>query len=158
MELQSIFNFMCDSLLEGCKKSLAHNNFELFVYLAFCFFNIMRVFTYIPTIKKLMQPGCTGDGQSLLTWITWICANATLGLHLYVIAGYHVNDVVWLSVGNVIMCTICAVLVFKVQKRSKMVEQYLEANANRATIRSTPRSTNQANTQANTSRPPQPMY
>jgi hypothetical protein len=126
MELQPIFNFMCDSLIGGCEKSLAQNNFEVLVYLAFCFFNVIRVFTYVPTIKKLMQPGCTGDGQSLLTWVTWICANATLGLHLYVIAGYRLNDVVWLSIGNVTMCAICAVLVFKVQKRSKMVERYLE--------------------------------
>ncbi len=132
MELQAIFNFMCDALLDGCKKSLAQNNFELLVYLAFCFFNVMRVFTYLPTIKKLMQPGCTGDGQSLLTWVTWICANGTLGLHLYVIAGYHLNDVVWLSIGNVIMCAICAVLVFKVQKRSVMVQRYLETVTARA--------------------------
>jgi hypothetical protein len=133
MELQSIFTFMCESLLEGCKKSLAHNNFELFVYLAFCFFNVIRVFTYIPTIKKLMQPGCTGDGQSLLTWVCWTLANGTLGLHLYVVGGYRVNDVVWLSIGNVIMCTICAVLVFKVQKRSVMVQRYLDTVNARAT-------------------------
>jgi hypothetical protein len=148
MELQSLFTFMCESLLDGCKKSLAHNNFELFVYLAFCFFNVIRVLTYIPTIKKLMQPGCTGDGQSLLTWITWIAANGTLGLHLYVVGGYRVNDVVWLSIGNVAMCTICAVLVFKVQKRSKMVQRYLEKVATRA---STSASTS-------TSRSAQPMY
>ena len=132
MELHNLFNFICEVLPDGCKKSFAHNSFEIAVYLAFCFFNTVRVFTYVPMIKKLLQPGCTGDGQSLFTWITWICANTTLGLHLYVVAGYRMNELVWLSAGNVIMCSICALLVFKVQKRSALVQSYLDKISARA--------------------------
>ncbi len=141
MELQSLINYMSSCIFEECSKPLSQSDFEVSVFLAFCFFNITRVLTYLPTIKKLCQPGCTGDGQSLLTWLTWILANSTLCLHLYVIAGYHVSVMVWINLANTVMCIWCAWLVFKVQKRNDMIQRYLEQISCRSAPKSAPQST-----------------
>lgn len=146
MELQPLIDYVSSCLQDGCSKPLGQSGFEAGVFLAFCFFNITRVFTYLPTIKKLSQPGCTGDGQSLLTWVTWILANSTLCLHLYVIAGYHMSVMVWINLANTVMCLWCAWLVFKVQKRDEIIKRYLGQVSSRSASKSSTFGTSQSTT------------
>ena len=82
MEQLNIFDFMLRCLLVGCARPAGQTDFELCVYVACCIFNVARIITYVPTIKILLKPGCTGDGQSLATWMMWIAANGTMALHI----------------------------------------------------------------------------
>lgn len=116
METHNIFQFLIQCFTSACVRPAGQSDLELYIYLMFCLFNFGEVFTYLPIIKKLSKPNCTGDGQSIWTWLAWSCANATLAAHLYVVAGYRMNDLVWLSLANLSMCILCAVLIFKVQK------------------------------------------
>lgn len=116
METNNIFQFLTQCLTSGCVRPTGQTDFELSVYLMFCLFNFGEVLTYLPIVKKLSKRGCTGDGQSIWTWLAWICAYSTLAVHMYVLAGYKMNDLVWLSLANMSMCILCAVLIIKVQK------------------------------------------
>lgn len=116
METNNIFQFLTHCLTSGCVRPTGQTDFELSVYLAFCLFNFGEVLTYLPIVKRLSKRGCTGDGQSIWTWLAWICAYSTLAVHMFVLAGYQMNDLVWLSLANMSMCILCAVLIIKVQK------------------------------------------
>jgi hypothetical protein len=121
MEPHNIFQFLSQCLTSGCVRLTGQSDFELYVYLTFCLFNFGEVFTYMPIVKKLSKRGCTGDGQSIWTWLAWICAYGTLTVHMYVLAGYKTNDLVWLSLANLSMCILCAVLIAKAQKTKSML-------------------------------------
>jgi hypothetical protein len=127
MQQLDIFDFLLGCLLVGCTKPTGQTDFALYVYVACCVFNVARIFTYVPTIKMLLKPGCTGDGQSLATWTMWMFANGTLALHLCIAANYQMTDLVWLSLANFVMCGVCAVLIAKVQKRSRLASLWLAA-------------------------------
>lgn len=90
--------------------------------LAWAFFvtNLLRVFTYLPTIKKLLSPESTGDGQSQATWFLWIVSNGTFSLHLFELNQRHLNDMVCLNAGNTVMCIVCFWLVRKAQARGEI--------------------------------------
>jgi hypothetical protein len=128
MEQLNIFDFLLGCMSTGCTRPSGQTDFGMYVYVLCCVFNIVRVITYLPTIKMLLKPGCTGDGQSLSTWIMWIGANGTMSLHLYIAAKFHMTDLVWINVSNTAMCVVCAVLIAKVQKRSRLVSKWLEAH------------------------------
>jgi hypothetical protein len=87
---------------------------------AFMLTNSLRVFTYLPTIVKLLDPDVTGDCQSTLTWFLWTVSNATLVLHLFEINHRKLDEVVLFSAANTLMCLICMCLVYRVQTRSKL--------------------------------------
>ncbi len=118
MQNQSIVQWLGQCISDSCQRLAGQSDFEMAVYLGFCIFNLGEVLTYYPTIRKLRTPGCTGDGQSVWTWVTWIMANATLALHLYVVSGYRVNDLVCLNLANLTMCSICLRYVVKAQQRA----------------------------------------
>jgi hypothetical protein len=118
MQNQSFLQWLGLCITDGCQRPAGQNDFELAVYVGFCIFNLGRVFTYYPTIQKLRTPGCTGDGQSIWTWITWILANGTFALHLYVVSAYQINDLVWLNLANLAMCCICLRYVVRAQQRA----------------------------------------
>jgi hypothetical protein len=128
MEQLNIFDFLFRCLSVGCARPNGQSDFALYVYVACCVFNVARIITYVPTIKILLKPGCTGDGQSLSTWIMWIGANSTMSLHLYIAANYHMTDLIWINVSNTVMCVVCAVLIAKVQKRNRLVSKWLAAH------------------------------
>lgn len=129
METHNIFQFLTHCLTSGCIRPLGQSDFELVVYFTFCLFNFGEVFTYIPIVKKLSKRGCTGDGQSIWTWLAWICAYSTLAVHMYVQAGYRTNDLVWLSLANLSMCIVCAVLIIKVQKIESIWHRWVKRPA-----------------------------
>jgi hypothetical protein len=86
---------------------------------AFMLTNALRVFTYLPTIVKLLKPDVTGDCQSTLTWFLWTVSNATLALHLFETNHRKLSEVLLFSVANAVMCFICLCLVYRVQSRSQ---------------------------------------
>ena len=118
MENHNLIQFLNTCLSAGCVEPFGFSKFETHVYLAFCIFNVGRLFTYLPTIAKLRQPGCTGDGQSVWTWICWILANSTMSLYAYIASKYQVTDFVWINVINTFMCFVCLLYIIKVQKRA----------------------------------------
>jgi hypothetical protein len=125
VEQLDIIDFLLGCLLASCTRPAGQTDFALYVYVACCVFNVARIITYVPTIKMLLKPGCTGDGQSVATWVMWIGANGTMALHLYIATNYRMTDLVWISVSNTVMCVVCAVLIAKVQKRSRLVNTWL---------------------------------
>jgi hypothetical protein len=86
---------------------------------AFMLTNALRVFTYLPTIVKLLKPDVTGDCQSTLTWFLWTVSNATFALHLFETNHRKLDEVVLFSAANTLMCLICLSLVYRVQSRSQ---------------------------------------
>jgi hypothetical protein len=87
---------------------------------AFMLTNSLRVFTYLPTIVKLLDPDVTGDCQSTLTWFLWTVSNATFALHLFETNHRKLDEVVLFSAANTLMCLICLCLVQRVQSRSRL--------------------------------------
>lgn len=118
MQTSSFLQWLSQCITDGCQRQVGQSDFEMTVYLGFCISNLGRVLTYLPTIQKLRSPGCTGDGQSVWTWFTWIMANGMFALHLYVVSGYQVNDLVWLNLANLVMCCVCLRYVVKTQNRA----------------------------------------
>ncbi len=118
MEHVTFVQWLGQCITDSCQRSVGQSDFELAVYLMFYIFNLDQVFTYYPTIRKLRTPGCTGDGQSVWTWITWTLANGTLALHVYVVSAYQSNDLVWLKLANMAMCCICLWYLVKRQRRT----------------------------------------
>jgi hypothetical protein len=118
MEMHNIIEFLSTCLMHQCIAPAGFSPFETNIYLAFCIFNVGRIFTYLPTIAKLRALGCTGDGQSVWTWICWILANSTLSYYAYIASKYQVTDFVWINVLNTMMCVICLHYVVKVQSRA----------------------------------------
>jgi hypothetical protein len=85
---------------------------------SFLAMNAIRLLAYLPTITKLAQPGCTGDGQSQLTWALGALSNATLTLHLFEQHQRHVDTAVLLCFTNVVMNVVVLLLVHKAQSRT----------------------------------------
>ncbi len=118
MEHHNLIQFLNTCLSQGCVEPFGFSKYETHVYLAFCIFNVGRLFTYFPTIAKLRAVGCTGDGQSIWTWICWILANISLSYYAYIASKYQVTDFVWINIINTLMCLVCLLYIIKVQKRA----------------------------------------
>jgi hypothetical protein len=97
--------------------------------------NAARLFAYLPTISRLAQPGCTGDGHSELTWLLWTVSNATLTLQLFEQLQRQVDATVLLSLGNVLMNLIVLSMVRQAHRRTRSSDA---ASASREPIESIP--------------------
>lgn len=75
---------------------------------AFAFFNAMRIVAYLPTLFAIHGEGHT-DQHSLLTWLCFLGANATMALWLYEQNGHRPNRAIAVSAGNAVMCAAIAV-------------------------------------------------
>lgn len=77
----------------------------------FTLFNSVRVLAYLPTLWAIVASGDSSQ-HSLLTWITWIGANATMAAWLYEHNGRHLNRAIAVNLCNTVMClTISALIV-----------------------------------------------
>lgn len=77
----------------------------------FTLFNSVRVLAYLPTLVAIFTSGDSSQ-HSLLTWITWIGANATMAAWLYEHNGRHLNRAIAVNLCNTVMClTISALIV-----------------------------------------------
>lgn len=77
---------------------------------AFTLFNTVRVLAYVPTMATIWQSG-SSDQHSLLTWITWLGANATMAAWLYEHDGQRLNRAILVNIGNAAMCGATTLLI-----------------------------------------------
>lgn len=77
---------------------------------SFTLFNSVRVLSYVPTMLTIWQSG-NSDQHSLLTWVTWLGANATMAAWLYEHNGQRVNRAILVNIGNATMCAATTVLI-----------------------------------------------
>jgi len=70
---------------------------------AFTLFNSVRMLAYLPTIWAIVESGDSSQ-HSLLTWCTWLGANATMAAWLYESNGQRFSRAVVVNAGNATMC------------------------------------------------------
>jgi len=88
--------------------SLHHLGLSRAGYLAalgalFAVFNSVRVLAYLPTLLAVFNSGDSSQ-HSLLTWITWIGANATMAAWLYEHNGQRMDKAIGVSLANAAAC------------------------------------------------------
>lgn len=76
----------------------------------FALFNSVRVLAYLPTLWAIFSSRDSSQ-HSLLTWVTWVGANATMAAWLYEQNHRRVNRAIAVSIGNALMCLGTSVLI-----------------------------------------------
>ena len=76
----------------------------------FTLFNSVRVLAYLPTLLAILTSGDSSQ-HSLLTWITWVGANATMAAWLYEHNGRRLNRAIAVNSCNSLMCLATSVLI-----------------------------------------------
>lgn len=76
----------------------------------FTLFNSVRVLAYLPTLLAIFSSGDSSQ-HSLLTWVTWIGANATMAAWLYEHDGRRLNRAIAVNVCNSLMCLSTSILI-----------------------------------------------
>lgn len=76
----------------------------------FTLFNSVRVLAYLPTLLAIFSGGDSSQ-HSLLTWITWVGANATMAAWLYEHNGRRLNRAIAVNVCNSLMCLATSILI-----------------------------------------------
>lgn len=77
---------------------------------SFTFFNSVRVLAYGPTMATIWASG-SSDQHSLLTWLTWLGANATMAAWLYEQNGRRMNPAITVNVCNAVLCAATSLLI-----------------------------------------------
>ena len=77
---------------------------------AFAFFNSVRLLSYLPTLWAIHSQGDASQ-HSLITWLTWAAANATMAAWLYEKNGFRLNRAVAINACNASMCAVTALLI-----------------------------------------------
>lgn len=77
---------------------------------AFAFFNSVRVLGYLPTLWAIHAQG-EANQHSLITWLTWAGANATMAAWLYEQNGFRLNRAIAINACNATMCLVTAALI-----------------------------------------------
>jgi hypothetical protein len=76
----------------------------------FTLFNSVRVLAYLPTLWAIFTSGDSSQ-HSLLTWVTWVGANATMAAWLHEHNGRRANRAMAVNVCNTLMCLTTSVLI-----------------------------------------------
>lgn len=76
----------------------------------FTLFNTVRVLAYLPTLWAIFTSGDSSQ-HSLLTWLTWVGANATMAAWLYEHNGRRLNKAIAINLCNAAMCSATSVLI-----------------------------------------------
>lgn len=76
----------------------------------FTLFNSVRVLAYVPTLLAIFSSGDSSQ-HSLLTWVTWVGANATMAAWLFEHNGRRMNRAVAVSSCNSLMCLATSILI-----------------------------------------------
>ena len=76
----------------------------------FTLFNSVRVLAYLPTLLAIFTSGDSSQ-HSLLTWVTWVGANATMAAWLYEHNGRRLNRAIAVNVCNSLMCLSTSILI-----------------------------------------------
>lgn len=81
-----------------------------FLTWTFTLFNSVRVFAYLPTLWAIYASGDSSQ-HSLLTWLSWFGANATMAVWLYEHNGHRMDKAIAFNIGNATMCLGTSVLI-----------------------------------------------
>lgn len=76
----------------------------------FTLFNSVRVLAYLPTLWAIVASGDSSQ-HSLLTWTTWVGANATMAAWLYEHNGRRLNRAIAVNLCNTLMCLTTSALI-----------------------------------------------
>jgi hypothetical protein len=87
-----------------------------FLSVMFLFWNSVRIFTYVPTIRKLLRPDASARDYSLCTWASWVFSNGFFALYLWEQSHREINSMVLLNAGNTLMCLVTSCLICKLQR------------------------------------------
>lgn len=106
------------------------------VALCFVVFNAVRIALYVPQLRTCLRDvhGC--PTINLLTWCSWIVANASTGLYMWMFQGDAWGLV--LNLGNAAMCT--TTVAVTLIKRRRFAAARKRENAQVITTATTPRS------------------
>jgi hypothetical protein len=77
---------------------------------SFAFFNASRFLSYLPTFWAIHASGDSSQ-HSLLTWLCWLGANATMAAWLYECNGRRFNAAIAVNSSNTLMCLLACVLI-----------------------------------------------
>ena len=77
----------------------------------FLFWNVARIFTYLPTIARLLTREADVRSYSLLTWASWVLSNGTFALMLLEMSRGIPNQMFWMNLGNTLMCVIVSLII-----------------------------------------------
>ena len=83
--------------------------FKLLTF-AFTTFNALRLVAYVPTMLTIWHSG-QSDQHSILTWLNWMGANATMAAWLYEHNGHRFDRTVLINVSNAAMCGLTVALI-----------------------------------------------
>ena len=74
----------------------------------------MRLLSYLPTLWAIHVERDASQ-HSLLTWLTWAGANATMAAWLYEQNGCRFDRAIAINVGNAVMClgTVALILAYR---------------------------------------------
>ena len=94
--------------------SHARERYLLALNWTFAAFNSIRLLTYLPNVWAIVRSGDSSQ-HSLVTWLAWVGANASMAAWLYENNGQRCNKAVVLSAGNALMClaTCCVIGAFR---------------------------------------------
>ncbi len=76
----------------------------------FTLFNSVRVLAYLPTLLAVFNSGDSSQ-HSLLTWLNWVGANATMAAWLFEHNGRRLNRAIAVSACNSLMCLATSILI-----------------------------------------------
>jgi hypothetical protein len=76
----------------------------------FTLFNSVRVLAYLPTLLAIFVSRDSSQ-HSLLTWLTWVGANATMAAWLYEHNGRRLNRAIAVNTCNALMCLATSILI-----------------------------------------------
>jgi hypothetical protein len=90
-------------------RELASGYLSVLTWL-FTLFNSVRVLAYVPTLLAIFASGDSSQ-HSLLTWLTWVGANATMAAWLYEHNGRRLNRAILVNFCNSLMCLATSILI-----------------------------------------------
>ena len=93
----------------------------IIVALSFLIFNALRILLYLPQLRTCWRDRQGCPTINLWTWSSWIAANLSSALYLWV----FLNDA-WgllLNLGNALMCLATVVVTLIKRRRSGLVDQ-----------------------------------
>lgn len=88
----------------------AQSLYAAFIGRLFTVFSATRLLTYLPTMWAIYSSADSSQ-YSLLTWIGWVGANASMAAWLYEGAGRKLNKAILVTAGNSVMCLATCVLI-----------------------------------------------
>lgn len=91
------------------RSSVAASSLRLLPW-AFAFFNVVRLLSFLPMLSAIHAQGDASQ-HSLITWLTWTGANATMALWLFEKNGFRVDCAVAINACNAFMCLATAALI-----------------------------------------------